>query len=397
MTRHQVISMTGYDAELQRIEAAIASFGENPLVPPVDPGRMTQYVYLLYQRASLAGDFAELRLVEEVIDGALSSLRHPDDLYLLKANIAFKLHCLADAAAALGAMPGVCNSQEGRLLLADLDFQRGNYREAEAAYCEALDSERSWGALARLAHFRSKMGDSAEADRLYCEAEDELTAKEMRSYAWIEVQRGFLAFTHGNYRGARVRYQRAETAYPGYWLVQEYSAELLGAEGKLREAIDILKRMSCLDGRPDLQQAIGELWELAGRTDSAARWQRKALSNYLRSVQSGEVHFLHHLADYAADVANDGAQAVAWARSDLQLRENFSTQSALAWAYYRNREFVEARFWIDRALGSGGVEAHLLFRAATVYAASGDLERGRYYMERAMRLNPCVKNFHIHH
>jgi tetratricopeptide (TPR) repeat protein len=241
------------------------------------------------------------------------------------------------------------------------------------------------------------MGDPAEADHLYCEAEDELTAKEMRSYAWTEVQRGFLAFTHGNVSEAQARYEHAETAYPGYWLVQEYCAELLGAEGKHREAIDILERISCIDTRPDLQQAIGELWELAGRADRAAYWQQKTLSNYLQSVQSGEVHFLHHLADYAADVANDGAQAVTWARADLQLRENFSTQSALAWAHYRNREFDESRFWIDRAVGSGAVEAHVFFRAAQIYAANEDPERGRYYMERATCLNPCVENFHIHH
>jgi tetratricopeptide (TPR) repeat protein len=388
----------GYQAEMQRIEQVIADLEDKrPLMPPVDPARVTQYAYRLYERASLAGDFAQFRAVEEVIDRALLLLNHPGDLYLLKANIAFKLHRLADAEAALGAIPGVCASQEGRLLLGDFDFQRGNYREAEAAYYGALESERSWEALARLAHFRGKMGDPAEADSLYCEAADELTAKEMRSYAWIEVQRGFMAFTHGNYREARARYERAETAYPGYWLVQEYSAELLGAEGKHREAIDILERVSCIDGRPDLQQAIGELWELAGRTDRAACWQHKALSSYLQSVQSGEVHFLHHLADYAADVAKDGTQAVGWARADLELRENFSTQSALAWAHYRNRKFDEARFRIDQALGSGAVEAHLFFRAAMVYAASGDTERGRFYMERAKRENPCVENFHIHH
>lgn len=389
--------MTGYEAELQRIEAAIVSLGESSLTPPIDAARMTEYVYRLYQRASLAGDFAQMRVVEDAIDRALSLLNYPGDLYLLKANIAFKLHRLADAETALSAIPNVRDSHEGKLLLADLGFQRGRYREAEAQYCAALETERSWAALARLAHFRGKMGDAAGADRLYREAEDELTAKEMRSYAWIEVQRGFLAFTQGNYREARARYECAETGYPGNWLVQEYLAELLGAEGRHPEAIKILEGISCLDGRPDLQQAIAELWDISGRIDRAACWQQKALAGYLQSAERGEVHFLHHLADYAADVARDGVQAVAWARADLQLRENFSTQSALAWAHYRNRQFDEARLWIDRALASRAVEAHLFLRAARIYAASGDPERGQSCMERAQHLNPCVENFHIHH
>lgn len=389
--------MTGYKAELQQIEAAVASLGEKPFAPPVDPGLVSQYVYRLYQRASLAGDFAQLGAVENAIDRALSLLNYPGDLYLLRANIAFKLHRLAEAEAALIAIPNVRDSQEGQLLLADLAFQRGRYREAEAQYRAALETERSWGALARLAYFCGKMGDAVGADRLYCDAADELTAKEMRSYAWIEVQRGFLAFTHGAYPEAWSHYERAEAAYPGYWLVREYCAELLGAEGRHREAIEIIEGISCLDGRPDLQQAIGELCAISGQTDRAAYWQQKALAGYLQSAERGEVHFLHHLADYAADVAKDGAEAVAWARADLQLRENFSTQSALAWAHNRNREFDEARAWIDRALGSGAVEAHLFLRAARIYAASGDPELGQSYMERAKRQNPCVENFHIHH
>ena len=93
----------------------------------------------------------------------------------------------------------------------------------------------------------------------------------------------------------------------------------------------------------------------------------------------------------------DGAEAVVWARADLQLRENFSTQAALAWALYRNGQFDEARVWIDRALASGAAEAHLFLRAARIYAAAGNAELGRSHMERAKRLNPCVENFHIHH
>jgi len=92
------------------------------------------------------------------------------------------------------------------------------------------------------------------------------------------------------------------------------------------------------------------------------------MKGYLQSAERGEVHFLHHLADNAVDVAKDGAQAVAWARADLQLRENFSTQAALAWAHYRNRQFDDARAWIDRAVASGAVEAHLFRRGKDLHS-----------------------------
>jgi tetratricopeptide (TPR) repeat protein len=353
---------------------------------------LTRYIYLLYQRASIAGDPAELVAVERAIERALPLLTHPGDVYLLEANVAFKLHKLVDVEATLLAIPTAGQCMEARLLRADLDFQHGRYREAETGYIDAIEAERSWSGLARLAYFRGKMGDREAAD-LYREAQDELTAKEMRSFAWLEVQRGFFAFSRGAYPDARFCYDRAEAAYPGYWLVAEYQAELLAAEGRHAEAIELFQRLVAANHRPDLQQAIAELYAIAEQPDAARRWRDGALSGYLESAQRGEVHYYHHLADYSADVAKDGAAAVHWAHLDLELRENFSTQSALAWALYRNAELDAARTWIDRALASGVVDAHLLFRAAKIYAGAA----GRHFLEDAKRLNPFVERFHLHH
>jgi tetratricopeptide (TPR) repeat protein len=386
--------MAGYRTELQRIERDIAELSIADLFAvPMNPERLTRYVYLLYQRASISGDLSKLSVVARAIERAVPLLTHPGDLYLLKANVAFKLHRLADVEAALLAIPTAGHCMEARLLRADLDFQYGRYREAETGYIAAIQAERSWSGLARLAYFRGKTGDLEGADRLYREAEDELTAKEMRSYAWLEVQRGFLAFSRGAYPAARSHYQIAEAAYPGYWLVDEYQAELLGAEGRHAEAIELFQRLTAANDRPDLLQAIAELCEISEQVDAARHWQGRALAGYLQSVQRGEVHYYHHLTDYYADVAKDGAAAVTWARADLQLRENFATQSALAWALYRNAEFPEARSWIDRALASGVVDAHLLLRAAKIYAGAG----GRNFLERAKKLNPFVESFHLHH
>ena len=384
----------GYRTELQGIERDIAELSIADLFAvPINPERLTRYVYLLYQRASIAGHLAQLGAVERALERAVRLLTHRGDLYLLKANVAFKLHKLGDVEAALLAIPIAGRCIEACLLRADLDFQYGRYREAEIGYTDAIEAERSWGGLARLAYFRGKMGDLEGADRLYREAEDELTAKEMRSYAWLEVQRGFLAFSRGCYRDARLHYERAEAAYPGYWLVDEYKAELLGAEGHYTEAIAVFRGLLTASDRPDLQQAIAELYRIAEQADAARHWQNGALSGYLESARRGEVHYYHHLTDFYADVAKDGAAAVTWARADMQLRKNFATEAALAWAFYRNAEFDEARGWIGRALASGVVDAHLLFRAAKIYAGAD----GREYLGRAKKLNPFIERFHLHH
>ena len=384
--------VAGYAAEMRRIDddlAALAGAG--------DPEAITRRLYRLYQKASIAGDLAGLAEIIAAIDNSITALANPGDLYVLKAHTAFKLHRLADVASALRAVPSVYNSDEGRLIRADLDFQHGYYQTAEIGYLDVLQCERSWGALARLAHLRGKMGDASGADRLYEEAQDQLTAKEMRPYAWLEVQRGLLDFAHGWGSEARLHYRRADAAYPGYWLVDEHIAELLGSEGGYEEAAGTLERIVSTIDRPDLDQAIGELYELAGQSRPALHWKERALSGYSRSVQRGEVHFYHHLVDYYTDVEEDGAEAVKWAYKDLQLRGNFATQAALAWALYRAGQFSDAVDWIDRALASGVVDARLCFRASEIYRAAGKAIEARNLRARATALNPAVAGFHVHH
>lgn len=386
------MAAVGYVAEIERIDRDIAA-----LAGASDPEAITRHVYRLYQKASIAGDSSGLTAIIRTIEDAMALLANPGDLYLLKAHAAFKLHRLADVHSALLAVPSVYDSDEGRLIRSDLDLQHGRYRAAERGYVEVLGRERSWGALARLAYLRGKMGDPAGADGLYQEAEDQLTAKEMRAYAWLEVQRGFLDFARGRYSEARLHYRHADAAYPGYWLVDEHVAELLGAEGKYAAAATIFERIVATVQRPDLEQAIGELHELAGRNEPALYWKERALAAYLRSAERGEVHYYHHLVDYYVDVAEDGGEAVKWADKDLQLRENFATQAALAWSLYRAGRLSEAVRWIDPALASGVIDPLLYFRAGKIYSAAGDEIRGRDHLERATQLNPAVAGFHVHH
>ena len=148
-------------------------------------------------------------------------------------------------------------------------------------YERAIQDNRTWDTLARLAHFKIKMGDDAEGERLYQEAEDEITAKEMRSYAWVELQRGLLDLSRGRYEETWMHYHRANKAYSGYWLVDEHIAELLGAEGDFSGAIALYEQINSRVQKPELKQAIGELYTLTGKPEQAEQWFEQALSAYL--------------------------------------------------------------------------------------------------------------------
>lgn len=385
-----------FEAELARIDEQIGELGPAALADPLDPERATTYVYRLYQRGSLTGDPRQLDAAASALDQLIGRVPNPSDLYYLKANLAFKVHRLDEVRRALADSRPLRESPQGRSLQADLDFQEGRYAEAREAY-EALAREQGgWDDIARLAHLEFKLGDAERADRLFAEAEDELTAKQMRHYAWVELQRGVLDLKRGRRDEAAAHYERAARAYSGYWMVDEHTAELLGAAGEYERAAALYESVIRRAPRPEFMQALGELYDAAGNPEAAAAWHERAHAAYLESAGRGEVMYYHHLVDFYADVRGDGPEAVRWAEKDLALRENFATQAALAWALYRAGRYGEARRWIERSLASGARDAHLYRQAAAIYRLAGGNGEVENFERLASEINPHHRGFHVH-
>jgi tetratricopeptide (TPR) repeat protein len=387
---------TDYTTENERIESEIAELKEKALVPPIEGARTTRYVYRLYRRAALRGDLAEYAPVEKAVEEAMRLVGPTPDLCLLKAHLDFTFHRLDQTRRTLERSAGLAASPLGRILFADLDLQEGRYEEARKSYEAIVQEHPTWDVLARLAYLKGKTGAFAEADRLYREAEDEITAKEMRAFAWVKVQRGLLHFSHGRFEQALALYEEANKAFSGYWLVDAHLAELRGAQRKFDEAIKLYKSVSAGVPKPEFYQELGDLYVFMGKPDQANPWHEKALGLFLESAQRGEVHYFHHLAAFYADVREDGPEALKWARKDLALRENFATQDALAWAFYRNGQFAEATVWMTKALSSGVKDAHLFFHAGMIALASGRTEEGKQFLKEAAEINPRFQEFHVH-
>ena len=213
----------------------------------------------------------------------------------------------------------------------------------------------------------------------------------------LELQRGgVLDLSRGDYEKARNHYERADRAYSGHWLVQEHLAELAGAEEKFDESERLYRDVVECMPRSDFQQALGELYLTMVKTTQATDCLNRARDGFLQSAEGGEVHYYHHLPDFYADVEENGPEAVKWARKDLELRRNFSTLVALAWALYRAEQFSEALELMDEALSSGAKDARLFRTAGMIYTAASPNGKGAWYVEQAAELNPNLQNFHVH-
>ncbi|HEX6738066.1 MAG TPA: tetratricopeptide repeat protein, partial [Vicinamibacteria bacterium] len=306
-------------------------------------------------------------------------------------------HRLPEGRRGLAALAGRTPPARLALLHADLAEQEGRYADARRALLDEVRERPRWEPLARLAHLEAQAGRPADAEALYARAADEITAKQMRALAWLEVQRGRLELAQGRLDGARAHYQRAERAYSGYPLVEEHQAELLAAEGRFAEAAARYESLAARWPRPELQQALGDLHVYAGQPERAAPWHQRALAAYLDSARRGEAQYLHHLASFYADVEPDPAQALAWARRDLELRDGVPARDGMAWALYRAGRFGEARRAMERALAPGLVDAHLLSRAGIIEIAAGRPDQGQALLARAAAIDPGYASFHAHH
>jgi tetratricopeptide (TPR) repeat protein len=387
---------TDYEIELGRLDQEISELEESMSGGAIDGGTATRLLYYMFHRASLTGNFAEFETTETAINNAIQQIGPWADLCFLKASLDFKFHRLPNTKQDLEMVRCLADSPQGKALKADIALQEGRYQEAKTGYERAVEDNRTWDNLVRLAYFETKMGDEAGAEQLYIEAEDEITAKEMRSYAWVELQRGLLDLSHGRFEETQVHYNRANEAYSGYWLIEEHIAELLGAQGKFAEAAALYKEVIGRVSKPELQQAIGELYALMGKPDEAQSWYQKALAAYLESAQRGDVHYYHHLADFYANVNKNGQKALKWAQKDLELRQNFATQAAMAWAYYRNGQFADALDLMSKALSSGVRNARLFQEAAMIHLAAGQSGQAERLLNEAAQINPSYENFHVH-
>lgn len=389
--------LTDFQIEMRAFELDLEDLRPPALAHPRSADHVTKYVYRLYQRAALDGNLGLFHEVEAELDGAIARLGPAPDLCLLKANLDFKLHRIAETKRDLKMSSGLAETSQGKAISADIVFQEGNYEEAGQLYEALVEKERTWDNLARLAHLRARLGDVAAADQLYVEAEDELTAKEMRSFAWVELQRGLLHSAYGRFPQAHEHYDRANRGYSGYWLVEEHIANLLAAEHKLEQAATIYRNVLQRVPKPEIQQALGDIYRHMGKQREAEECFQKALAVYLQSADRGEVHYYHHLVDFYCDAHRDAEQALKWARQDIELRNNSSTQAAMARALHLAGSHDEARQMIDRALASGAREPGLFLQAGKIHSAAGGNGMGEHYLKLAAELNPHHSAFHVHH
>ena len=285
-------------------------------------------------------------------------------------------------------------------LLGDALLELGEYDEAAAAFNDlakgdpgGIDPETR---LAQLAILRGDLTAAKEHFNHALESAKTLNPPVPGLVAWSRVQLGQLYFNQGDWENAGKEYRAALEAVPDYWSALDHVAELHAAQQQYPEAIRIYKNLIERVPRPELCQALGDIYTFMVKPADAKPWYERAAAGYLKAGEKDRALYQHHLAGFYSDSVEDPAQAVKWARQDLQTRHGIFAHDALAWAFYRNGEFDEAAAEMKQALILGTKDSHLLFHASMIATAAGNPAKGKELLEKAGSVNPHYNAFHAH-
>jgi tetratricopeptide (TPR) repeat protein len=285
-------------------------------------------------------------------------------------------------------------------LLGDAYLNLGEYEACERVWNELLGKEKNVLAteprLAQLDLIHGRIGKACERYEKVVEAAQKLERDAPEVPAWAHVQLGELAFRSGDWDKAEQQYNAALAALPDYYSALEHLAELRGAQGKLEEAVALYQRVIDRTARPEIIQALGDLYLFTGKPAEAKPWHARALEAYLASVEHGEVLYFHHLAGLYADGLNEPERAVYWARRDVALRQSLQSYDTLAWALYRAGSMAEAEEALTLALASGTRDPHILYHAGTILMRAGNIPSGTARLQEALAVNPRYNSFHVH-
>lgn len=318
-----------------------------------------------------------------------------------RARASFSLHRFAaardDATKLLALDPSKRYPLE---ILGDALLELGEYDRAAEAYAKleqfGVPDPTTEARHARLALLK---GDTAGAKRRLAAAvalAAALSPPQPQVLAWAHVRAGQLAFSTGDWAAAEKHYLDALAAKPDDWAAADHLAELRAAQKRFDEAIPMYRKLVARVPRPELLQALGDVYAAAGNAHEAKPWHDKALAKYLKAAREGSAHYYHHLSGFYCDSQPNPPEALKWARKDLEVRQSVHAYEALAWALYHNGEFAAAAEAMDKALSLGTRDSHMLYHASLVYYRAGQAERGRECLKQAGEANPRFMEFHVH-
>jgi len=272
-------------------------------------------------------------------------------------------------------------------LLGDAALEMGDYDLAAEHYQKMLDLRPDISAYSRTAHFLFVIGDVRRATWLMDRA---ITAggPYPENAAWCRAQLALMHLATGNLVAAEQIVDAAMTRTPNNYHVLFAQGRVRAARGSYAGAIESYRRAGAIAPQHEVIVALGRLYTVTGDpTRAEQQWTLVETIDRLNRANgvTGDVQIARFLADRDRRLP----EAVAIAEREFKRRPSVFAADALAWAYYKNGRYADARRLAAKALAHHTPDASLLFHAGMIHARLGDRATAQRQLAQALSLNPA--------
>jgi len=321
-------AVSGYEEELADVSASVRWFDERSNAELTSSLAQSRAAGAHLERARLTGDYADYEAAERLVERGFAAAPEGAGPFMDRAGLSFTLHRFdrveADLAAAEKALllddPGRAAIVGSR---ADLDLQQGRIAEAIRGMTEALalhSSPQGWSRLAR-AYWLD--GNRERAADCYAKALSIDHGRRESSRAWVHLQLGLMALDAGDVEGALVEYRKADTRFPGWWLIEEHIAEALALQGRTADAERRYRDLIRRTDNPEFMDALAKIERGRGqrREREAGVWVARAERIYRDRLQRFPEATWGHALRHYLDLG-DVKTALELAEKNWRLRPN---------------------------------------------------------------------------
>ena len=325
---------------------------------------------------------------ERLADEALMLAPTSIDAQLVKIGAVAARHDFETArslaSAILSATPDHVGARRAR---ADADLALGDTTAADTAFLALAEEDRDPGIISRLSRTAFLRGDVEGSVDLAIEALVAAEALPLRpsdaSFYWFQL--GFVLFEGGDVHGAAAALERSVEITPDHPGANELLARVRTSQGRVDDAIAILRGLLDRGPAADLHGELATALELTGRTEEAAAEIEAGLAMAAETIGTNPAE-RRHLTSFLID--HDPATALRLAEEDFAERKDVYAYDTLAWALHANGEFDRAAELIEVALTTGLVDADVFFHAGMIAAAIGDNATAVDHLRATLELNP---------
>lgn len=278
---------------------------------------------------------------------------------------------------------------QARILMADSHLSLGEYQEAETIYNELGETDVTAPLLARMAYLEELKGNPDRAlDLIRRAAGNALTAGGTKeNVAWYLLRVGDMYFNTGEVNEAGNFYQASLRVFENYPFALAGLGRVRAAQGKYDEGIEYYQRAVDRVPQPEFVAALGDLYDITGQ-QSQAEIQYATVETIGTLAALNQQVYNRQLANFYSDHNRNLEEALALAQAELKSRRDIYGYDALAWALYKNGDYVEAQTMMTQAMKLDTRDARLYYHAGMIWLAVGDEAQARTHLEEALAINP---------